>query len=296
MNLIKLKLILVKILNALFIFFKKNKPIVVKRINNTFSISLIKAKLVLTNILNSSIIFLKKNKSVVVKRIDNILLINKNITSEKKLLAIKSIAVIFFFWVISYPFVSLNVDKKNSFLEVKKGENITQIANKLVKKNVLTDIFRFKLLAKLTNRSESIKSGHYLLKNNISPNEILSLLESGNGILYPITFIEGTTLNENLEKLKNNKLLTNNEFYNSIKSLKISLDIQKKTLEGLFFPDTYYFFKGTSGIDILKESHAMMMQKLDLAWDNKTPNLPYKNKYEALIVASIIEKELGNRE
>ena len=224
MNLIKLKLILVKILNALFVFFKKNKP-------------------------------------VVEKRIDNILSINKNIPSEKKLLAIKSIAVIFFFWVISYPFASLNVDQKNSFLEVKKGENISQIANKLVKQNVLPDIFRFKLLAKLSNRSESIKSGHYFLKNNISPNEILSLLESGNGILYPITFIEGTTLNENLEKLKNNKLLTNNKFYNSIKSLKISLDIQEKSLEGLFFPDTYYFFKGTSGINILKESHAMMMQK-----------------------------------
>ena len=203
--------------------------------------NLIKLKLILVKILNASFVFFKKNKPVVVKRIDNILSINKNIPSEKKLLAIKSIAVIFFFWVISYPFVSLNVDQKNSFLEVKKGENITQIANKLVKQNVLPDIFRFKLLAKLTNRSESIKSGHYLLKNNISPNEILSLLESGNGILYPITFIEGTTLNENLEKLKNNKLLTNNEFYNSIKSLKISLDIQQKSLEGLFFPDTYYF-------------------------------------------------------
>ena len=123
MNLIKLKLILVKILNALFVFFKKNKP-------------------------------------VLVKQIDNILSINKNIPLEKKLLAIKSIAVIFFFWVISYPFVSLNVDQKNSFLEVKKGENITQIANKLVKQKVLSDIFRFNLLAKLSNRSESIKSGH----------------------------------------------------------------------------------------------------------------------------------------
>ena len=109
MNLIKLKLILVKILNALFVFFKKNKP-------------------------------------VVEKRIDNILSINKNIPSEKKLIAIKSIAVIFFFWVISYPFISLNVDQKNSFLEVKKGENITQIANKLIKQKVLPDIFRFKLL------------------------------------------------------------------------------------------------------------------------------------------------------
>ena len=138
MNLIKLKLILVKILNDSFVFFKENKPVVVKRINNTFSISLIKAKLVLTNILNSSLIFFKKNKPVVVKGIDNILLINKNIPSEKKLLVIKSIAVIFFFWVISYPFISLNVDQKNSFLEVKKGENITQIANKLVKTKCFT--------------------------------------------------------------------------------------------------------------------------------------------------------------
>ena len=200
MNLIKLKLILVKILNASFVFLKKNKPIVLRLIKNTFSSSLIKVKLLLTKTLNSSLIFFKKNKPVVVKRIDNILSINKNIPLEKKLLAIKSIAIIFFFWVISYPFVSLNVDQKNSFLEVKKGENITQIANKLVKQNVLPGVFRFKLLAKLSNRSESIKSGHYLLKNNTSPNEILSLLESGNGILYPITFIEGSTLNENLEK------------------------------------------------------------------------------------------------
>ncbi|MDC1100652.1 endolytic transglycosylase MltG [Methylophilaceae bacterium] len=258
--------------------------------------NLIKLKLIFIRILNISFIFFKKNKPVVVNRINNILSGNKNLLLEKNLLAIKSMVVIFFFWVISYPFISLNVDQKNSFLEVKQGENITQIANKLVKQNVLSDIFRFKLLAKLSNRSESIKIGHYFLKQNISPNEILSLLESGKGILYPITFIEGSTLNENLEKLKINKLLTNNKIYNSKKSLKLGLDIQEKSLEGLFFPDTYYFFKGTSGIDILKESHSMMMQKLDLAWENKTPNLPYKNKYEALIVASIIEKELGNRD
>ena len=189
MNLIKLKLILVKISNASFVFFKKNKPIVIRSINNTFSITLNKAKLELTKILNSLIVFFTKNKPVAEKRIDRILSINKIIPSEKKMLATKSIAVIFFFWIISYPFLSLNVEQKNSFLEVKSGENITQIANKLVKQNVLPDILRFKLLAKLSNRSESIKSGHYLLKNNISPNEILSLLESGNGILYPITFI-----------------------------------------------------------------------------------------------------------
>ena len=122
--------------------------------------NLIKLKLILVKILNDSFVFFKENKPVVVKRINNIIPINKILLSEKNLLAIKSFTVIFFFWVISYPFISLNVDQKNSFLEVKKGENITQIANKLVKQSVLPDIFRFKLLAKLSNRSESIKSGH----------------------------------------------------------------------------------------------------------------------------------------
>ena len=168
------------------------------------------------------------------------------------------LAAIFFLWTLSYPFISLDVDKKNAFLEVKKGDNITQVANKLVKKNILSNIFRFKLLAKLSNRSESIKSGHYYLYYDISPNELLTLLENGEGVLYPITFIEGTTLQENLEKLKNNKLLTNVDSYNSINKLKINLGIQEKLLEGLFFPDTYYFYEGTPGIDILKESHKLM--------------------------------------
>ena len=261
--------------------------------------NLIDIKIRLVKISNFVLVFLDKKKSILlnrIRKINNTFLVNNNLLSEKKILALMILAVIFIFWILSYPFMSLDVDQKNKFLEVKKGDNITQIANKLVKQNILSDIFRFKLLAKLSDRSENIKSGHYFLKNNISPNELLSLLESGDGVLYPITFIEGTTLSENLKKLKTSKFLTDDESYNSMNKLKISLGIQEKLLEGLFFPDTYYFYNGTPGIDILKESHKLMMQKLNKAWKNKTPNLPYKNKYEALIVASIIEKELGNRD
>ncbi len=257
--------------------------------------NLINLKLRLIKISKTVLVFLKSSKQIFVdqiKKINNI----KKFPLRKKWLSILALIIIFSFWILSYPFISLDVDPKNAFLEVKKGDNFTQIVNKLVNQNVLSDIFRFKLLAKLSNRSENIKSGHYLLRNNISPNELLSLLESGAGILYPITFIEGTTLNENLKKLKANKQLTDDNSYNSIDKLKNRLSIKLNLLEGLFFPDTYYFYDGTPGIDILKKSHKLMMQKLNEAWKNKTPNLPYKNKYEALIVASIIEKELGNRD
>ena len=261
--------------------------------------NLINLKNKLAKISKAKIVFLKKNKISVIDQIIEIsrtLKITNNVFLGRKLLVMIFLATIFLFWIFSYPFISLDINQKNKFLVVKKGDNITQIANKLVKRNILPDVLRFKLLAKLSNRSESIKSGHYFLKKNTSPNELLSLLESGDGVLYPITFIEGTTIKENLKKLKNNDLLKYNDSYDSMSKLKISLGMQEKFLEGLFFPDTYYFYEGTSSIDILKESHKMMIQKLDLAWKNKTPNLPYKNKYEALIVASIIEKELGNRD
>ena len=145
---------------------------------------LINLKLRLIKIFNASSVFIKDNTQIFVDQIKKVNIgipINKNLPSEKKLLAMIVLITIIFFWVLSYPFISLNVDKKNAFLEVKKGDNISQIANKLVKRNVLSDIFRFKLLAKLSNRSENIKSGHYFLKYNISPYELLLLLESGDG-------------------------------------------------------------------------------------------------------------------
>ena len=86
-------------------------------------------------------------------------------------------------------------------------------------------------------------------------------------------------------------LLKNNVTYDSAQNIKEILRIDHEYLEGLFFPDTYYYYKGTPDVDILRESYALMIKKLTWAWDNKTPGLPYKNKYEALIVASIIEKE-----
>ena len=92
--------------------------------------NLIKSKLILAKSLNSSLNFLKKNKPVFVKQIKKIsstLQINKKPLIEKKMFVIKSMAVILLSWIISYPFISLNVDQKNSFLEVKKGENILKL-------------------------------------------------------------------------------------------------------------------------------------------------------------------------
>jgi UPF0755 protein len=65
--------------------------------------------------------------------------------------------------------------------------------------------------------------------------------------------------------------------------------------EGLFFPDTYLFAKGASEMQIFKQAHAAMIGRLSEAWDKRDPALPYKNPYEALTMASIVEKETGQK-
>ena len=259
MNPNDLKLILKKFLKDLNKSFKKIQPILLETINK----------------INSK--FFTKNLLI----------------AHKNLLTI-SILTLLLIWIISYPFLSLN-NSKDKFFEIKKGENFSQITNKLVELDILPDSFRFKILAKITNKTQSIKSGHYFFEKNITPYNLLTLLHNGDGILYSVTFVEGTTFEENLQDLKNNNLLKNNVTYDSAQNIKEILRIDHEYLEGLFFPDTYYYYKGTPDVDILRESYALMMKKLTWAWDNKTPGLPYKNKYEALIVASIIEKELGDR-
>ena len=96
-----------------------------------------------------------------------------------------------------------------------------------------------------------------------------------------------------INKIKENKHIKKTlKSYDKQNILKV-ISSDKKYLEGLFFPDSYYFYKNTSDIEILRNSHRVLNRKLQSAWDNRSKELPYKNMYEALIIASIIEKEVG---
>ncbi|MBI3230256.1 MAG: endolytic transglycosylase MltG, partial [Burkholderiales bacterium] len=81
----------------------------------------------------------------------------------------------------------------------------------------------------------------------------------------------------------------------SNKELLEKLNLEFKQAEGLFFPDTYRFAKGVSDLQIYKQAHGAMMRKLAQSWDKREPNLPYKNAYQALVMASIVEKETGQK-
>ena len=208
----------------------------------------------------------------------------------------RKILIIFFFlifWLISYLFLPLNITENNASFEVTDGSNLNEITKQLVEVKVLKDSFRFKLLTFIFAKRESLKRGHYKLESNATALDLLDMLVNGKESLYSISFPEGLTFNQLIKKIKANKNIKKTlKSYDQANILKV-ISSNKKYVEGLFFPDSYYFYKGTSDVEILKNANNVLNRKLQFAWDNRSSDLPYKNMYEALIMASIIEKEIG---
>ena len=203
------------------------------------------------------------------------------------------ISFLFIFWCASYLFLPLNITEENASFEISEGSNINDITEQLVEIKILRGSFRFKLLTLVFNKREDLKRGHYKLNADATALDLLDMLAYGKESLYSIYFAEGFTSAEMIKKIKENKHIKKTlKSYDSESILKV-ISSDKKYLEGLFFPDSYYFYKNTSDIEIFQNSHRILMRKLEFEWDNRTPELPYKDMYEALIIASIIEKEVG---
>jgi len=213
----------------------------------------------------------------------------KHIKNRKFLI----IFCLFIFWIFSYLLLPLNITEENASFEVTEGSNLNEITEQLVEIKVLKESFRFKLLTFMFNKRESLKRGHYKLESDATALDLLDMLAHGKESLYSIYFAEGFTSSEMINKIKENKYIKKTiKSYDKESILKV-ISSDKKYLEGLFFPDSYYFYKNTSDIEILQNSHSVLKRKLQSAWDNRSAELPYKDMYEALIIASIVEKEVG---
>lgn len=196
-------------------------------------------------------------------------------------------------WLFHYAKTSLNLAPQAQEISIKPKSGLRSIANQLVEQKVLSNPWPFIVLAKLLKKEPFLQAGDYTLNKNITPYQLLLSLNHGKTTQGSITFIEGKTF-----KQMRQKLLENDAVKNTIQSLsdaKVMAIVGKGEpyAEGLFFPDTFYFDRGTADTVILKRAYDSMQAKLNKSWQNKAANLPYKNSYEVLIMASIIEKETG---
>ena len=183
----------------------------------------------------------------------------------------------------------LELDKP-LILEINKGKGLNQVIEVLSDKRIIKGPLILKTYSRIFFKGD-IYAGEYLLSSDLNFKKILKKISIGDIYYRQIRLKEGSTIKEILNLLKKNPYLSCNEEQLNQKSITDDLDIPYLYLEGLFHPDTYNFKKGDSCFSILQRSntnHNLLVEEL---WESKKTGLPYENPYEALILASLIEKE-----
>ena len=186
--------------------------------------------------------------------------------------------------IASYAWLNWYVQQPATLQESKtviipKGTGISDITAKLANAGVIAQPFIFKAFIFLEHKQVSFKAGEYVFTPNVSINEIIDILAKGKSITHSITIAEGLTVNEIIDIIQ----LDN----------KLSGEITQKIGEGELLPETHFYLRGDNRNDIIKRMQKDLRNSLDELWQTRQDNLPLKNKYEALILASIVEKETG---
>ncbi len=179
-------------------------------------------------------------------------------------------------------------------LDVGVGSSLTGIANRLADQGLLAHPAVLAWYGRLSGQAGSIQAGEYAVPKGTTPYALLDLLVEGRVKLYSLTVIEGWTVKELLTALTEHpaiKITLDAVRNRQLEDLARDLELETASPEGWFFPDTYHFPRGTTDARLLLGAHRIMKQRLLAAWDKRQAGLPYETPYEALILASIVERE-----
>lgn len=193
----------------------------------------------------------------------------------------------------TYLETTINVPEEGYTYQLKPGSNLKTVAAELHKAGVLDKPKWLYWHARYKKQAANIKVGEYLLQPGLTPDTLLSLLASGKSIQYKITFVEGWTFKQFRQAMLKNTVLVNTLQEMTDEQVMGKLGFAGQHPEGRFFPDTYQFQRGETDLDILKRAYKRMSKVLSAAWEGRDENIPLKSAYEALILASIVEKETG---
>lgn len=199
-------------------------------------------------------------------------------------------------WLMHYAKTPLNLSPNAQEVTIKPGSSLRSIANQLVAQGVIKQAWPFIALAKLLHKEAELQAGDYTLNKNVTPYQLLLSLNHGKAMQGSITWIEGRTFKQMRDKLARNDAIKQTTRDMSDLEILQLIGAKERHPEGLFFPDTFYFDRGTEDVVLLKRAYTIMQGKLLAAWSKRDNGLPYENAYQALIMASIIEKETGQAE
>jgi UPF0755 protein len=160
---------------------------------------------------------------------------------------------------------------------IQPGEGLAAISQELAQADTIDNAILFQIGVRLRGKSAALKAGEYAIPSRASMADIMGILASGKSIEHKITAAEGLTSDMIYDLVKNDP--------------ELSGDMGEQPAEGTLLPETYLFVRGTTRADIVERMRESQKKFLDEQWEARAPDLPIKSKREALILASIVEKE-----
>ncbi|MDB5938677.1 MAG: aminodeoxychorismate lyase [Polaromonas sp.] len=178
-------------------------------------------------------------------------------------------------------------------LEIEHGTTANGVAEVVVASGADVPVLLLQAWFRLSGQARLIKAGSYEIVPGTSPRRLLSMLVRGEETLKSVTLVEGWTFSQVLQSLQKAEQLTPDTLALSPEIIMEKLGKPGVHPEGRFFPDTYTYAKGSSDLAVLKRAARAMDRRLEAAWTVRSPDTPLKSPDEALILASIVEKETG---
>ena len=192
-------------------------------------------------------------------------------------------------WYVASPLDA----KLPAEVEIPPGAGFRAAVGQLERAGLKVRPYHFEALARVLRRERDVKAGNYLLLAPLTPMDLLDKLTRGDVTQAEVRLIEGWTFSQFRTVLDSSPDLRHDTAGLEDAAILARILASETHPEGLFFPDTYLFAKGSSDVNVLRRAYRAMQRHLQTEWDARTPNVPYRTPYEALIMASIIEKETG---
>jgi len=196
------------------------------------------------------------------------------------------------YWV-SQPILA--ADQKPIEFTINAGSGVFGAAQQIAAAGVPVNPVLFALLARGSGEGNRLKAGSYEIKPGTTPLRLLEKLVRGEFAQESLTIIEGWSFKQMRQAIADFPGIKHDTASWTDSALLTKLTTDFTMPEGLFFPDTYLFAKGASDLQVYRQAFALMNKRLTAAWNKRDVTLPYKTPYEALIMASIVEKETGQK-
>jgi len=207
--------------------------------------------------------------------------------------AVLSVAAITLVKYQQFQDTRLDVPADGLIYTLPAGASLNKLANDLDARGIIQHPRFFILLGRQMEAATRLQAGEYSLIKEMTPRAMLEEMVAGTVIQHELTLIEGQSFREMLQRVHAQPVLEHTLIDNSDTEIMTAIGQPEQHPEGRFLPDTYHITRGTTDVEFLQRAYQAMANQLQAEWEAREEGLPFKSAEEALILASIVEKETG---